>query len=196
MSALSSSLVFLIQTLGGLYIMAVLLRFLLQLVKADFYNPISQAIVKVTSPLLNPLRKVIPGMGGLDLAALVLALLLQILLVYVLFMVQGLATAAIPFPQVLIISLKELAGEILNIYMFSLIIIAIASWVAPGSYNPGLLLLHQLTEPLSSRIRRVIPPGRTGLFPDGAGFNHYYPEEFYCRSLIQFKERPKPLAFF
>ncbi|WP_252178136.1 YggT family protein [Endozoicomonas sp. 4G] len=158
MSALSSSLVFLIQTLGGLYIMAVLLRFLLQLVKADFYNPISQAIVKVTSPLLNPLRKVIPGMGGLDLAALVLALLLQILLVYVLFMVQGLATAAIPFPQVLIISLKELAGEILNIYMFSLIIIAIASWVAPGSYNPGLLLLHQLTEPLSSRIRRVIPP--------------------------------------
>ncbi|WOG28500.1 YggT family protein [Endozoicomonas sp. 8E] len=158
MSALSSSLVFLIQTLGGLYIMAVLLRFLLQLVKADFYNPISQAIVKVTSPLLNPLRKVIPGMGGLDLAALVLALILQILLVYVLFMVQGFAADAIPFPQVLIVSLKELAGEILNIYMFSLIIIAIASWVAPGSYNPGLMLLHQLTEPLSSRVRRVIPP--------------------------------------
>ncbi|WP_422135731.1 MULTISPECIES: YggT family protein [unclassified Endozoicomonas] len=158
MSALSSSLVFLIQTLGGLYIMAVLLRFLLQLVKADFYNPISQAIVKVTSPLLNPLRKVIPGMGGLDLAALVLALILQILLVYVLFMVQGIAANAIPFPQVLIVSLKELAGEVLNIYMFSLIVIAIASWVAPGSYNPGLMLLHQLTEPLSSRIRRVIPP--------------------------------------
>ena len=61
MSALSSTLIFLLQTLGGLYIMAVLLRFLLQLVRADFYNPISQAIVKITSPLLNPLRKVIPG---------------------------------------------------------------------------------------------------------------------------------------
>ncbi|KEQ18273.1 YggT family protein [Endozoicomonas numazuensis] len=158
MSALSSSLVFLIQTLGGLYIMAVLLRFLLQLVKADFYNPISQAIVKVTSPLLNPLRKVIPGMGGLDLASLTLALILQILLVYVLFMVQGFSAAAIPLPQVLIVSLKELVNELLNIYMFSLIVIAIASWVAPGSYNPGLMLLHQLTEPLSSRIRKVIPP--------------------------------------
>ncbi|MGI9281768.1 MAG: YggT family protein [Endozoicomonas sp.] len=158
MSALSSSLVFLIQTLGGLYIMAVLLRFLLQLVKADFYNPISQAIVKVTSPLLNPLRKVIPGVGGLDLASLTLALILQILLVYVLFMVQGFSVAAIPLPQVLIVSLKELVNELLNIYMFSLIIIAIASWVAAGSYNPGLMLLHQLTEPLSSRIRKVIPP--------------------------------------
>ncbi|WP_062263257.1 YggT family protein [Endozoicomonas arenosclerae] len=158
MSALSSSLVFLIQTLGGLYIMAVLLRFLLQLVKADFYNPISQAIVKVTSPLLNPLRKVIPGVGGLDIASLVLALILQIALVYVLFMVQGFSAGAIPFPQVLIVSLKELVNEVLNIYMFSLIIIAIASWVAPGSYNPGLMLLHQLTEPLSSRIRKVIPP--------------------------------------
>lgn len=138
--------------------MAVLLRFLLQLVKADFYNPISQAIVKVTSPLLNPLRKVIPGVGGLDLASLTLALILQILLVYVLFMVQGFSVAAIPLPQVLIVSLKELVNELLNIYMFSLIIIAIASWVAAGSYNPGLMLLHQLTEPLSSRIRKVIPP--------------------------------------
>ena len=158
MSALSSSLGFLIQTLGGLYIMAVLIRFLLQLVRADFYNPISQAIVKITSPLLNPLRKVIPGYGGVDMASLVLALALQILLIYALFMVAGASPAQLPVPAILIRSLVELGLELLNIYMFSLIVIAIASWVAPNSYNPGLMLLHQITEPLSSRIRKVIPP--------------------------------------
>ena len=158
MSALSSSLGFLIQTLGGLYIMAVLIRFLLQLVRADFYNPISQAIVKITSPLLNPLRKIIPGYGGVDMASLVLALVLQILLLYALLMVAGASPAQLPFPAILVRSLVELGLELLNIYMFSLIVIAIASWVAPNSYNPGLMLLHQITEPLSSRIRKVIPP--------------------------------------
>ncbi|WP_256492933.1 YggT family protein [Endozoicomonas sp. SCSIO W0465] len=158
MSALSSSLSFLVQTLGGLYIMAVLIRFLLQLVRADFYNPISQAIVKATSPLLNPIRKIIPGYGGVDMASLVLALILQIILLYVLLLMGGYSLAAIPFPSVLISSLIKLCIEFLNIYMFSLIIIAIASWVAPNSYNPGLMLLLQITEPLTSRIRKVIPP--------------------------------------
>ena len=158
MSALSSSLSFLVQTLGGLYIMAVLIRFLLQLVRADFYNPISQAIVKATSPLLNPIRKIIPGYGGVDMASLVLALILQIILLYVLLLMGGYSLAAIPFPSVLISSLVKLGIEFLNIYMFSLIIIAIASWVAPNSYNPGLMLLLQITEPLTSRIRKVIPP--------------------------------------
>ncbi|MBO9494039.1 YggT family protein [Endozoicomonas acroporae] len=158
MSALSSSLSFLIQTLGGLYIMAVLIRFLLQLVRADFYNPISQAIVKATSPLLNPIRKIIPGYGGVDMASLVLALILQIALLYVLLLIGGFSLATIPFPSVLISSLIKLGIEFLNIYMFSLIIIAIASWVAPNSYNPGLMLLFQITEPLTSRIRKVIPP--------------------------------------
>ncbi|WP_263081553.1 YggT family protein [Endozoicomonas sp. Mp262] len=158
MSALSSSFSFLIQTLGGLYIMAVLLRFLLQIVRADFYNPISQAIVKVTAPLLNPIRKVIPGFGGIDAASLVLALALQIALLYLLVTMKGIAPTAIPFPTILITSLIKLAEHILDIYMFSLIIIAIASWIAQGSYNPGLMLLHQITEPLSSRVRKVIPP--------------------------------------
>ena len=158
MSALSSTLIFLIQTLGGLYIMAVLLRFLLQLVRADFYNPISQAIVKVTSPLLNPMRKIIPGFGGIDGASLVLALALQIGLVYIVLSMRGIMPGAVPFSAVMLSSVVKLLVEVLNIYMFSFIIIAIASWVAPQSYNPGLMLLHQLTEPLASRVRRVIPP--------------------------------------
>lgn len=158
MSALTSSFGFLVQTLGGLYIMAVLLRFLLQVVRADFYNPISQAVVKVTAPLLNPVRKLIPGFAGIDAASLVLALALQISLLYLLVMMRGIAPAAIPFPVILVGSLVKLGEHILDIYMFSLIIIAIASWVMPGSYNPGLMLLHQITEPLSSRVRKIIPP--------------------------------------
>ena len=158
MGALSSSLTFLIQTIGGLYIMAVLVRFLLQLVRADFYNPISQAVVKATSPLLNPLRKIIPGFAGLDLASLVLALVLQVVLYYVLEGISGHPLEAVQFADIVIYSVVQIGIEFLNIYMFSLIIIAIASWVAPGSYNPGLMLLHQITEPLTSRIRKVIPP--------------------------------------
>lgn len=94
----------------------------------------------------------------MDTASLVLAFALQVGLLYILFMLKGVAAAAIPVPAVLMLSLKELATQFLDIYMYSLIIIAIASWVAPGSHNPGLMLLHQITEPMSSRIRKVIPP--------------------------------------
>lgn len=138
--------------------MAILLRFLLQVAQVDFYNPISQTIVKVTSPLLNPFRKIIPGFKHIDAASLILALILQIALIYALYSMRGIPPSIIPFPVILISSLVALATHILNIYLYSLIVIAIASWIAQGSHNPGLMLLLQLTEPLSSRVRRVIPP--------------------------------------
>ena len=80
MTGLASAAIYVIQTLGSLYLLVVLLRFILQLVRADFYNPLSQFVVRATKPLLNPLRKVIPGLGGLDLASLVLAVLLTFVL--------------------------------------------------------------------------------------------------------------------
>ena len=158
MSTLSSSLVFLVQTLGNLYIMAVLLRFLLQAAKADFYNPISQAIVKITSPLLNPVRKLIPRFVGIDASSLVLALILQLLLFYLLWAIKGVYPMSIPFPAILIACLVELTTQVLNIYLFSLVIIAIASWITQGNINPGLVLLIQLTNPLTNRVRKIIPP--------------------------------------
>ena len=147
---------FLIDTIGSLFVMAILLRFLLQLVKADFYNPISQAIVKVTSPLLNPLRKIIPGFGGMDIAALVLAFIVQGVFVALKMKILGYMT--LPIGTVSVLTFYFLVKTLLDLYTFALIIMVIASWVAPGSYNPGLMLLHQLTEPLSSRVRKVIPP--------------------------------------
>ncbi|WP_426415427.1 YggT family protein [Aestuariirhabdus sp. LZHN29] len=152
---LQDTLSFLLRTIGGLYIMVVLIRFILQMVRADFYNPLSQFVVKATNPLLIPLRRIIPGVGGIDIASLVLAMVLQIALVYGLFAIKGMA---IPITLALVQSLYELINTVLNLYLWSLIVIAIASWVAPGSYHPALMLLNQITEPLSRRVRRVIPP--------------------------------------
>ena len=153
-----SIITLLIDTIGGLFVMAILLRFLLQLVKADFYNPISQAIVKITSPLLKPLRKIIPGFGGLDIAALVLAFLVQAVFIVAKMQMLGYITTAFPLGTISLLSLYLLIKAVLDIYTFALIIMVIASWVAPQSYNPGLMLLNQLTEPLCSRIRQIIPP--------------------------------------
>ncbi|MDP3365837.1 MAG: YggT family protein, partial [Pseudomonas sp.] len=83
MSGLIEALIYIIQTLGSLYLLIVLLRFILQLVRADFYNPLSQFIVKATQPLVTPLRRIIPGFAGLDLASLVLAILVQLLLMVI-----------------------------------------------------------------------------------------------------------------
>ena len=83
MTGISTAAIYVIQTLGSLYLLIVLLRFILQLVRADFYNPLSQFIVRATKPLLNPLRRVIPGFGGIDFASLVLAILVQLLLMVI-----------------------------------------------------------------------------------------------------------------
>ncbi|MCL6414147.1 YggT family protein [Aestuariirhabdus sp. Z084] len=154
-AALQDTLGFLLNTIGGLYIMVVLIRFILQIVRADFYNPLSQFVVKATNPLLVPMRRVVPGVGGIDIASLLLALILQIGLVYLLFAMKGITP---PITLALVQSLYELIDTTLNLYLWSLIIIAIASWVAPGSYHPALMLLNQITDPLSRRVRNVIPP--------------------------------------
>ena len=155
MNGLTTAAAYVIQTLGSLYLLIVLLRFVLQLVRADFYNPLSQFIVRATSPLLMPLRRVIPGFGGVDLASLVLALLVQLLLMIVI-----LALGERPdgnLLQLLIWALIGVASLFLNIFFFALIISIILSWVAPGTHNPAAQLVHQISEPLLAPIRRFLP---------------------------------------
>lgn len=147
----------LVQIIGSLYITLVLLRFILQVCRADFYNPISQFIVKATNPLLIPLRRVIPSVRGLDSASLVLALVLQIVLVLVINQIP-LGHIGEIFGQVLAAALIQLIKAVVQLYTWALIIIVIISWVAPGSYHPGAQLLAQITEPLLAPIRRVLPP--------------------------------------
>ncbi|MEY4641416.1 MAG: hypothetical protein RLZZ227_1410 [Pseudomonadota bacterium] len=154
--ALSNTLTLIITNLGGLYLLAVLLRFLLQAVRADFYNPVSQAIVKVTAPTLKPFRRIIPGYRGIDFASLILALVLNSVFTALLIMLNG-----YNLPGIGIIVAWSFVGLIqfmLNIYFYALIISIIASFVAPFSGNPMLLVVYQILEPLYSRVRRIIPP--------------------------------------
>lgn len=152
---LSSPIEFLISTLFSLYILAVMLRFFLQQTRADFYNPVSQFLVKITNPPLRPLRRIIPGLGGIDLAALVLALLLQIVSVYLIVLLRG---AGVAFGPLLILSVAELVDLTFNIFIFAILIQAILSWVNPGSYNPVSSILYSLTEPVLRPVRSFIPP--------------------------------------
>lgn len=154
-SYVANPLVFLVSTLFGLYILCVMLRFLFQLVRADFYNPISQFLVKVTNPPLIPLRRVIPGVAGIDMSALVLMLALQLISLLLISLITG----AQAHPVALImLSLTELLSLALNVFLFSILIQAILSWIASASYNPVATVLYQLNEPILGRIRRVIPP--------------------------------------
>jgi YggT family protein len=145
----------LLTTLFYFLLLAVILRFLLQCVKADFYNPISQFLVKVTNPGLKPLRRIIPGLGGLDVSAIVLGLLLQLVATTSLALLHG---YAIPNPlSMLIWGSIGLLGLIINIYFIAILVSIILSWVAPGTYNPVTLILHQLTEPVMAPFRKLIP---------------------------------------
>ena len=156
MGAFSEISGYLIQTFLSIYLVAMLLRFLLQVVKADFYNPISQFLVKITNPLVIPLRKVIPGYGGLDLASLLLALVLQAGGIVAILMLNGLGA---PGPlQLLIWASLGVIGLLVNIYFFALLAMIILSWVAPGSKNPAIYLLYQVTEPVMAPVRKMLPP--------------------------------------
>lgn len=156
MNTLSQILVYLLQTLGGLYLMVVLLRLMLQIARADFYNPMSQFIVKATNPLLMPLRKVIPGLMGIDFASIVLALLVAVGLGQLVLLLSGYGFQN-PFHLMAWGAVAVLAS-LANLLFWALIIMVIASWVAPQSYNPALLLIRQLLAPIMAPFQRLIPP--------------------------------------
>ncbi|WP_426133345.1 YggT family protein [Pseudomonas sp. PWP3-1b2] len=154
MLGINDAAIFIIQTLGSLYLLIVLMRFILQLVRANFYNPLCQFVVRATQPLLKPLRRVIPSMFGLDMSSLVLALLLQILLFVVILLLKGYVAHTVlllPWGLIGIFSL------FLKIIFWSMIISVILSWVAPGSRSPGAELVAQITEPVLAPFRRLIP---------------------------------------
>lgn len=154
-SYLTNPAVFLIQTLFGLYILAVMLRFVLQLFRADFYNPISQFLVKVTSPPLKVLRRFIPGLGGVDLASIVLIWGLKYIELLLILLISG---ASFHVLAPLFWAVPELIELLINIFLFAVLIHVILSWINPGAYNPASALLHSLTQPLMGPARNILPP--------------------------------------
>ncbi len=155
-SPLSDAGIFLVNTVFGLYILIVALRFLLQCVRADFYNPISQFLVTFTNPPLRFLRRFIPGFAGIDWPSLLLMLALQSLEL----VITGLlGPGQIPaLPGLLVLSIAALLKLFIYIFFFAIFIRIIISWVNPGAYNPVTVILHRLTDPLLRPARRLIPP--------------------------------------
>ena len=155
MNMLANIAIFIVNTLGSIYLLIVVLRFLLQLVRADYYNPISRLIVKATNPLLVPLRKLIPGFWGIDFACLVLALLVKMAVVQLVSLIAG---AGLLNPLLLLAwAFLGILALIATTYFWALVIMVIASWIAPYSHNPGLSLLRQLIEPSLAPIRKLLP---------------------------------------
>ena len=161
MQAANNVLTFLIHTLFTLYIGAIIIRTILAMTRADFYNPISQFLVTITNPLLIPLRKVIPSIGKIDTASWVLIFGLKALEIFLLFYIKGIQAN----PQTLVIAtIFQVLIMIVSIFLYAVIIRAILSWFAMGNMGPNPLtsVLHSITEPLLGPARKIIPP--VGMF--------------------------------
>ncbi|MFL1466532.1 YggT family protein [Marinobacter sp. DUT-3] len=139
------------------YMTIVLLRFLLQLARADFYNPISQFVVKATNPLLRPLRRVIPGWGGIDGAALVLAIVIQAIAFLLILVTLNGGMPSINPLTLLVWAALNVLDLVVKIYFWSVIAVVVVSWIAPGSHHPAIQLVAQITEPVMRPVRNVIP---------------------------------------
>ncbi len=163
-----AALIFLLETLLSLAMLAVLLRLLLQWSRADFRNPLARAIVHLTNPVIVPLRRLLPAIGRVDTASCLTVIVLAMLQVSVSWLLSGFG----PPPAIiwLRLTIVEILRTTLWTYFFAIFLYAMLSLVAPGVYSPAQSLLVSLCEPLLRPFRRVIPPlGGLDLSPLWAG---------------------------
>lgn len=156
MSPLIQAAIFLIDTAFTFLILAVLLRILLQWIRADFYNPISQMVLKTSNFLVLPLRKIVPAYYGIDWACVVLLLLLAFLKQgFLILLITGIwvSNAGLMF-----LGIADIFDMVFYIYLFSLIAITVSSWLNPAAVNPLIQMASQLTTPLLNKIRNFVPP--------------------------------------
>jgi len=151
----SGALVYLISTITDLFVTAVLLRLLLQWVKADFYNPLSQFLIKVTNPVLVPARRLVPSIGKLDTASVVVMLLLELIQ---LVLISLLSKTDYGFQFLLLFALQKLLVTLLLTYFVLIIARVLISWIANQSRHPLIPLVYQLTEPVLRPFSRLVPP--------------------------------------
>jgi YggT family protein len=152
---MTQALYFIIKTLAQLYLLLLLLRFWLPIMRADFRNPIAQGILRITSPLVIPVRRIVPPIGRLDTSTIMVAYVLEFLLVLVLLAIRGLTVNTLP---IAITAVLELAILSFNLFFFVILLKVILSWVASQNYNPMTALLNTMAEPLLRPFRRIIPP--------------------------------------
>lgn len=148
---------YLIRNIGALLLLAIVLRGVMHASRVNFYNPISQLIVRLTNPLLAPLRGVLPATGRVDWSAVVVAIFVQAL---ILAGIAWLAGDQWRMPGVLTLlawGAVGVMGLLVNLYFFILIAMIIISWVAPGSRHPAIELVWQISEPVMAPVRALLP---------------------------------------
>jgi len=150
-----NALIYIIQTLFGLYILTFVLRLILQWVRADFRNPLTQFVLTVTNPLVIPLRRMIPPVGGLDTATLIVVLLLEMVLT--LGLIKLSCVGDLDVIQLVLFTIFNLVKRVLWIYLFVILIYVLMSWISPGGYNPFAHLLRAIAEPVLRPLRNFIP---------------------------------------
>lgn len=151
----TSAVVFIINAFASLYLLVLLLRFWLPLLHADFRNPLAQGILKLTSPLVVPLRRIVPAVGRVDTATVLVAFILQYLVILLLLLILG---ASAGFAAIALTALLKLVVLSINLFVYAIFIRIILSWIAPGQINPATAIITTLTEPVMQPFRRVIPP--------------------------------------
>ena len=152
---MQSALIFILRTLFDLYVLVFVLRLLLQWVRVDTHNPFVQFILRVTNPLVMPLRRLLPPVGRLDSATLMALLGLQMLGTVALVQIGCIGKPGVV--PILLLTILGITRLILTVYFWAVIIYAVLSWVSSGGYNPGAALVSSLVEPLLKPVRRVIP---------------------------------------
>lgn len=192
MNAISGATIFVVQTLVSFYLAIVLLRFVLQLVKANFYNPLSQFAVKATQPLLKPLRQVVPSIAGLDTSSLLLAIVIQALLMaFVMMLTYG---TILDLPHLMIWALLGVFSLFLKIFWVAMIVMVIVSWIAPGTHNPAAELAYQIAEPILAPFRRMLPNlGGLDISPIFAFLAIQVMQSFFMPKLAEMAQMPDVL---
>ena len=152
---MQSSLIFLVKTLTDLYLLTLLLRFILQWVRASYYNPLAQFVLKVTSPLVVPARRILPSIAGLDVPTLVVLIALECVATWLLTLLAGDSPAIGVF---LLYVLLRLVALTLWFYTVALLVYVVLSWLGDRGAGPMGVVLGELVEPLLRPVRRVLPP--------------------------------------
>ena len=152
---MQNALVFIVRTLFDLYVLTFALRLLLQWAAVDKRNPLVQFILRITNPLVIPLRRLLPSIGRIDTSTVVILLVLQILGTILLVRIGCAAEPAIW--QIVALACLSIVKLALNVFTWALIIYVILSWVSPGGYNPGTAVVAAIAEPLLAPFRRLIP---------------------------------------
>ena len=151
----SGALIYLLSTIIDLYVAAIMLRLLLQWVKADFYNPLCQFLVKISNPVLVPARRIVPSIGRLDTASVVVMLLLELIQLLIINQISG---AGFELQFMMIFTVRKLLVALLMTYFVLIIARVIISWIGGQSRHPLIPLIYQLTEPVLRPFSKLIPP--------------------------------------